>query len=141
MIEKRYTMPAYLDTLIAASIFLIISHSDCELTPQWSRAGMSNPISLRMADPADYEIRLIGKLGTRWSSVLGAMAVGVEQLDDACCVTTLRGRVTDQAALLGVLNLIYDLRMTLLSVSCLDAERGLPDRPSIDGTIDATQPS
>ena len=89
---------------------------------------MSNVINLRMIDPADYEIRLIGKLGTRWSSVLGAMAVGVEQLDDACYVTTLRGRVTDQAALFGVLNLIYDLRMPLLSVHCVDPTSEAPNR-------------
>ena len=82
-----------------------------------------------MTDPAHYEIRFIGKLGTTWLNVLGAMAVGVEQLDDDCYVTTLRGRVTDQAALFGVLNLIYDRRMPLLLVKCVDAKHGLPDRP------------
>ena len=34
-------------------------------------------------------------------------------------VTTLTGQVLDQAALMGVLNRLYDLCLPLLSVECL----------------------
>ena len=34
-------------------------------------------------------------------------------------VTVLQGDVVDQAALLGILNLVYDLGLPLLSVQCL----------------------
>jgi hypothetical protein len=36
-------------------------------------------------------------------------------------VTTLSGPVIDQAALFGVLKALYDMRLPLLSVECLDA--------------------
>jgi hypothetical protein len=37
-------------------------------------------------------------------------------------VTTLSGRLLDQATLCGVLSLLYDLRLPLLSVECEDWE-------------------
>lgn len=36
-------------------------------------------------------------------------------------VTTLNGQLTDQAELLGVLNALYNLRITLMVVERLDA--------------------
>jgi hypothetical protein len=37
-------------------------------------------------------------------------------------VTELSGRLLDQAALLGVLRRLYDLRLPLLSVTCREAQ-------------------
>jgi hypothetical protein len=36
--------------------------------------------------------------------------------------TTLIGPLVDQAALFGVLNALYDMRMPLISVKCLSVE-------------------
>jgi hypothetical protein len=50
--------------------------------------------------------------------MFGDMTLTTERLDEKQCVTTLRGLVADQAALMGVLNLAYDLSLVLLLVEC-----------------------
>ena len=78
--------------------------------------------------PAVYQIRLQGKLPPNWSDAAAAMTVEVagevagEVTGEATTaagetpVTALRGEVADQAALSGLLNEIYGLQMTILSV-------------------------
>jgi len=44
------------------------------------------------------------------------MAISVRQATEKPAVTTLRGELIDQAALMGVLNTLYDLGFTLLKV-------------------------
>ena len=44
------------------------------------------------------------------------MVIEASRDADGCEITTLTGEVVDQAALLGVLNLLHDLRLHLLSV-------------------------
>jgi hypothetical protein len=41
---------------------------------------------------------------------------------EACHITTLVGRLPDQAALIGVLNHLYDLGLALISLECLQDE-------------------
>jgi hypothetical protein len=45
------------------------------------------------------------------------MAVAVERADDGAAVTVLSGPVVDQAALRGILNTLWDLNLTLISVN------------------------
>ena len=70
------------------------------------------------ADSPSYEIRLRGRLDPRWSAWFDGMTLTTA--DDG--TTTLRGPVTDQAALHGLLARIRDLGLPLLSVTPLDAE-------------------
>jgi hypothetical protein len=70
------------------------------------------------ADSPSYEIRLRGRLDPRWSSWFDGMTLTTA--DDG--TSTLRGPVTDQAALHGLLARIRDLGLPLLSVTPLDAE-------------------
>ena len=65
-----------------------------------------------------YQIRVRGELGKRWSDWFDDLSVAVE--GEHSPVTTLTGRV-DQAALRGVLNVIWDLGLTLISVTPQDA--------------------
>jgi hypothetical protein len=67
-----------------------------------------------------YEIRLRGRLDPRWAAWFDGMTVTTA--DDG--TTALRGPVTDQAALHGLLQKVRDLGLPLLSVTPLD-----PDRP------------
>ena len=64
-----------------------------------------------MADT--YRIRVHGRLEDRWSEWLGNLAL--YRRDDG--TTVLVGPVTDQAALHGVIALIRDLGLPLLSVN------------------------
>jgi hypothetical protein len=74
---------------------------------------------LNLGTPARHRIRVRGILDQSWSGRLGGMTITMEQEDEAP-VTTLYGRLLDQAALLGVLNTLYDYyHAPLLSVEFL----------------------
>ena len=66
-----------------------------------------------------YELRVHGHLDRHWATWFGGLALTCE--DDG--TTTLRGTVTDQAELHGLLARIRDLGVTLLSLTSLDAAR------------------
>jgi hypothetical protein len=67
--------------------------------------------------PGDwYEIRIQGRLGARWSTWLDGL--DLSHPDDG--TTVLRGPVTDQAALHGLLHKVRDLGLPLLSVTRTD---------------------
>lgn len=72
--------------------------------------------------PAFYEIRVRGKLGGHWSDWCGGLNFASEEQADGSCVTTLTGMVADQAALRGILAQLWDLGLTLLAVSRIEAE-------------------
>jgi hypothetical protein len=81
---------------------------------------MSNKhMPLTMASPADYRIVVSGRLNERYSSRLGGMNITVLNDDETSPVTTLLGRLRDQAALLGILNNLYELHMPVLLVEQL----------------------
>jgi hypothetical protein len=69
------------------------------------------------ARPADlYEIRLVGHLHPRWAHRFDGMALTAET--DG--TTLIRGPVVDQAALHGLLRILHDLGLPLLSVTRVD---------------------
>jgi hypothetical protein len=68
-------------------------------------------------EPAHYEIRIAGHLDEYWSVWFGGWALIRE--DDG--TTTLRGAVSDQAELHGLLAKVRDLGTTLISVQTIDA--------------------
>jgi hypothetical protein len=75
---------------------------------------------LQRDTPAHYRIRLQGKLDQSWSEYLDGMTISVAQTADGAPVTVLTGQLVDQAAIVGVLNNVYDLGFPLLSVECLE---------------------
>ena len=77
---------------------------------------------LRPHMPATYQIHVQGMLDDSWSDNLGGVTITTTGQTSGAPVTILSGRLVDQAALLGVLNTLYDLRLPLLSVECEDWE-------------------
>jgi hypothetical protein len=75
--------------------------------------------NLRMDFPAMYRIRVHGLIDESWFSFYDDMVIEVETGTLKHPVTTLTGRIADQTALQGMLNLLYELRLPLLSVECL----------------------
>jgi hypothetical protein len=65
-----------------------------------------------------YEVRIEGRLDDRWSTWLDGLTLS--QTDDG--TTVLRGPVTDQAALHGLLHKLRDIGLPLLSVARTDAD-------------------
>ena len=66
--------------------------------------------------PAHYELRIEGHLDRHWSAWFGGLVLSCEE--DG--TTTLRGAVTDQAELHGLLAKVRDLGATLISVAAID---------------------
>lgn len=73
---------------------------------------------LRLVTPGTYTIRVQGRLDNSWSDQLSGMRITISGAG-RYAVTMLTGRLTDQAALFGVLNTLYDLGLPLLSVDYL----------------------
>ena len=74
--------------------------------------------------PATYQIMVQGRVDPNWSDLLGGMAIYLTISESNPPVTTLKGVMSDQAALAGVLNTLYELHLPVLSVICLSY---LPD--------------
>ena len=65
--------------------------------------------------PAVYRIKVRGVVPESWIDRLG----GMEILAVSSIETTLEGGLPDQAALRGVLDTLYELRLCLEEVTCL----------------------
>jgi hypothetical protein len=68
---------------------------------------------------AHYEIIVQGSLDERWSDWFSGLTLTREPEAAANPVTRLTGLVADQAALRGILNRLWDLNLTLVSVNRL----------------------
>lgn len=77
-------------------------------------------------ESACYRIIVEGSLDECWSGRLGGMQITTTRGDQKP-VTTLHGQLSDQAALMGVLNSLYQLHMSILSVSCESCTASLDD--------------
>ena len=76
--------------------------------------------ALTVDQPAIYCIRVVGHLDENWSTRLGGLDINPSGYQGKRDITTLSGLIIDQAALFGVLKALYDMRLPLLSVECLD---------------------
>ena len=79
---------------------------------------------LSVLSPADYQISVVGYLDKNMSPRLGGLQIEYTELkqNNKISITTLTGKVADQAALLGVLNALYSMRLPILSVECINIE-------------------
>ena len=79
-----------------------------------SRTESKDQGALSTSAPAgSYEIHVRGQLDESWSDWLEGLEVKL--LDNGEMI--LSGHITDQAALMGALNKLYGLNLTLLSVN------------------------
>ena len=69
-----------------------------------------------------YQIRVEGHLGQQWMDWFEGLTITLEEDGDML----LTGRVTDQAALYGLLKKVRDLGMPLVSVNPVDPGLGGP---------------
>jgi hypothetical protein len=76
--------------------------------------------------PGRYEIRLKGHLHSRWAAWFDGLSLTNE--NDG--TTLIRGPVTDQAALYGLLQKTRDLGLPLISVNHLDPDH--PEAPAAE---------
>jgi hypothetical protein len=94
---------------------------------------------LKLWTPATYRIEVEGHLDGHWSDRLGGMHITTRKRVDQTVVTTLTGRIMDQAELTGVINSLYELHLPILSVEHLPDDDGArqgvqdPDKSSPSG--------
>ena len=81
---------------------------------------MSNEISLPPSISRTYLITVEGKIDASWSDWLGGMLLVSRKEADDMIVTTLSGVLTDQAALRGLLNRLWDLNLVVRGVQQVD---------------------
>ena len=70
--------------------------------------------------PATYQICVQGRLDQTWSDQLGGMKICPATMETGPPVTTLLGELRDQAALVGVLNILYEMHLTVLMVKRME---------------------
>lgn len=88
-------------------------------TPIRYTASMSTQSVSDFDGPAAYQITVRGAISPDWLVCLEGMVMNRLTLDDGTVLTILVGELTDQAALSGVLNTLYDLRLPLIAVTKL----------------------
>ena len=99
-------------------------NKDRRQTPIAGRAGSDR----KREHPTEhqvYQIRIRGHLDSRWSTWLGGLSM-IHEKDGS---TVLTGPVTDQPALHGLLIMIRDLGLPLLSVNALGPDTGGSSEP------------
>jgi hypothetical protein len=71
------------------------------------------------SDPlATYQIKVQEQLDEKWSDWFNGMTIAFES-----GITTLTGTVADQAKLRGMLSKIWDLNLTVVSVTRIEPEK------------------
>ena len=70
----------------------------------------------RLEEPALYRISILGTLEKKWSDYYGGMTIEHESDPKRGAMSILTGRLADQAALIGVLNSLYDIGYRIHSV-------------------------
>jgi len=78
-------------------------------------------------EPATYRILISGVLPPSWAPFVHDLEITQEESIANCPATRLTGELPDQAALVGVLNRLYDLGFSLLMVECLSFKELEPD--------------
>ena len=81
---------------------------------------MSIEMSIPPCISRSYQITVEGKIDVSWSDWLCGMQLVSRKETDGMQVTTLSGILTDQAALRGLLNRLWDLNLVLRSVQQVD---------------------
>ena len=89
-------------------------------TGNHAKKSTTNGCMLKVDTPAMYSIRFVGDLEESWSERLGGLKITSSGQSTRQKITTLSGLLLDQAALFGVLKALYDMRLPLLSVECLE---------------------
>jgi hypothetical protein len=72
--------------------------------------------------PGHYQIRTLGSLNDYWLAQFQGLNVTTTRRKDSHIVTQITGLFVDQSALAGLLDLLNDLGMVILTVNRLEEE-------------------
>lgn len=77
---------------------------------------MPHPFHVPTDEPALYRITVLGQLDAQFAARLGDLQLGAGQNAEGAIISTLSGRLQDQAALLGILVQLYNRGHCLLAL-------------------------
>jgi len=77
---------------------------------------------LAFDSPARYQIRVQGRIKENWSDRLEGLAIRLDVSGEGPTICTLEGELKDQAALIVVVNTLYELHLPVLLVQCLNSQ-------------------
>jgi hypothetical protein len=80
----------------------------------------SNDKHLRLWTPATYRVEVEGHLDASLTDRLAGMKITSRERADQTTVSTLLGRIRDQAELSGVLNSLFGLHLSILKVEVVN---------------------
>ena len=83
---------------------------------------LKHSADLKFTSPAAYRIYVKGFLDESWSDRFSGLQIENQTSATEPPKTILQGTLLDQAQLLGVLNNLYEMHMSLISVELLDNE-------------------
>jgi hypothetical protein len=81
-------------------------------------------IAIPFDRPVTYQINVQGSIDPAWSDRMAGMKIRNSLEQTKPPITVLDGEVSDQAALLGVLNSLYELHLPIISVTILPYPQG-----------------
>jgi hypothetical protein len=82
--------------------------------------GTSTPLNAyTFFSPAKFRIEVKGKINKDLSDLLGALEISYSRPDAKIYVSRLEGEIIDQAALVGILNTLYEMRFPIISIKVL----------------------
>lgn len=91
---------------------------------------MIKPGAIKFGGKAIYEICVEGELDPRLKDSFSQMKFHKIHLEDDRTVSVLTGLIQDEAELMGVLSILYDLHKVILSVKRLSANSGADGKNS-----------
>ena len=75
---------------------------------------------ISFAGSAIYKIKVQGVIDRSWSERLGGMQIHVERPENGEPESVLIGRIEDQSALSGILNSLFEMHLTIISLYILE---------------------
>ena len=85
-----------------------------------AKKSYANRYGIAVDCSANYHIRIVGELEEGLPECLAGLRVTTSEQGNRQTITTLSGPLPDQAALFKVLMALYDMRLPLLSVLCVE---------------------
>jgi hypothetical protein len=75
---------------------------------------------VEFSSPANCRITIKGRLDKRFSDNFGGLEIRNLTAENNTQISYLEGKISDQAALLGCLNSLYNMRFPILTVEVLE---------------------
>ncbi len=88
----------------------------------------SNLISeIDISTPVDVSIEIKGILDKTMSEVLGGLSIRNSTISDKISISYVEGKVTDQAALIGIINTLFNMRFPIMNVMMKNNSKQVED--------------